>query len=80
METDIVDFAIPITVMIGVVVVLLGLYWLICAVADTNQWNEGHCLCGGNWVYEQAVGHKYTTEYLYHCDKCGKVITLSERR
>lgn len=49
-------------------------------VSDRNNWNDGHCECGGDWVYEQAVGHYYSTTYLYHCDNCGKVIEVHERK
>lgn len=60
--------------------ILAIIAWFICTVSDYSQWNDGHCECGGTWVYEQAVGHYYSTEYLYHCDRCGKVIELSDRR
>ena len=49
-------------------------------VSDKNNWNDGHCGCGGNWVYEQAVGHRNTTNYLYHCDKCGAMIELHTKK
>lgn len=39
---------------------------------DTKKWNNGYCECGGKWEYEQAVGHRYDTSYIYICDKCGK--------
>ena len=38
---------------------------------NTNKWNDGvHQGCGGHWQFEQAVGHMFTTDYLYICDKC----------
>lgn len=44
-------------------------------------WNDGHCnICGGSWKYEQAVGHRSTTSYIYVCEKCGKRIEISEIR
>ena len=39
---------------------------------DNKRWNNGYCECGGNWTYEEAVGHRNTTDYIYVCDKCGK--------
>ena len=47
---------------------------------DSKLWNNGYCDCGGRWEYEQAVGHKSTTSYIYVCDKCGNRIEISEMR
>ena len=60
------------------VVIVLGLL-IGCAFAfnscskaeDLEAWNGGYHDCGGRWRYEQAVGHKYDTDYIYVCDKCG---------
>lgn len=41
--------------------------------ANESQWNNGYCSCGGKWVYQEAVGHRYNTTYVYKCDKCGKL-------
>lgn len=46
-----------------------------CVAHDT--YNNGHCPCGGHYVYMQAVGHRYTTDYLYKCDKCGRTIEIA---
>ena len=41
-------------------------------IADLEAWNGGyHEDCGGRWEYEQAIGHRYDTNYIYVCDKCG---------
>lgn len=46
---------------------------------DEKLWNDGHCdICGGTWEYEQAVGHRSSTSYIYVCDGCGKRIELYE--
>ena len=45
---------------------------------DDKYWNNGKCECGGNWVYEQAVGHYHSTAYIYKCDSCGTLIELYE--
>lgn len=48
---------------------------------DEKLWNDGHCdICGGTWVYEQAVGHRSDTSYIYVCEDCGKRIELFEVR
>lgn len=41
---------------------------------DDNAYNDGiHRDCGGHWIYQQAVSHKYKTDFLFKCDKCGKL-------
>lgn len=48
---------------------------------DEKFWNDGHCdVCGGTWEYEQAVGHRTSTSYIYVCTECGKRIELYEVR
>jgi len=48
---------------------------------DERLWNDGHCnVCGGIWEYEQAVGHRSATSYIYVCSDCGKRIELYEMR
>ena len=37
---------------------------------DVVTWNNGYCQCGGEWEYQQAVGHQVSTEYIYKCNKC----------
>lgn len=46
---------------------------------DLKMWNNGYCTCGGQWVYEQAVEHRYGTSFMYHCDNCNNYIELKER-
>lgn len=43
--------------------------------SDSVKLDKG-CPCGGRYVYQQAVGHRYTTTYIYRCDKCGRVIEV----
>ena len=48
---------------------------------DEILWNNGHCdVCGGTWKYEQAVGHRYSTAYIYVCEDCGKRIEIDNER
>lgn len=44
---------------------------------DEKEWNNGYCECGGHFEYEQAVGHQYSTSYIYKCDNCGRRIEVS---
>ena len=50
-----------------------------CEIKHSEElWNNGHCdVCGGTWKYEQAVGHRYSTAYIYVCEDCGKRIEIS---
>jgi len=47
---------------------------------DEKEWNNGYCECGGHFEYEQAVGHQYSTSYIYKCDSCGKHIEVWQER
>ena len=60
------------------IIILIG----SCATKrDINTWNNGiHKDCGGHWQYEQAVGHLYSTNYIYVCDKCNVRETFLEMR
>jgi len=72
-----------ITIIAMVLIVAVFLFFLmqISAEHDNKLWNDGHCdICGGTWEYEQAVGHKSSTSYIYICRKCGKRIEISEIR
>ena len=60
-----------ITTCIFVVILILIMMFESCH--DVSKWNNGHCPCGGNWVYQQAVGKMYDTDYIYKCDKCGDI-------
>jgi len=52
-----------------------------CIRHEDKLWNGGHCnICGSTWEYEQAVGHRAGTSYIYVCRKCGKRIELYEVR
>lgn len=63
---------------LGIVLVILFIVYIICGISDSNTYNHGTCpYCGGTYVYQQAVGHRYYTEYIYICDKCGDLIEVS---
>ena len=45
---------------------------------ESKEWNDGHCpVCGSEWRYVEAVGHRYSTAYIYACDKCNTHIEVS---
>lgn len=45
-----------------------------------KMYNNGiHKNCGGHWIYENAIGHRSSTNYIYHCDKCGTIYEFEEK-
>lgn len=62
---ELIGALIPIIVVIIIVIVVYSIH--------ESPWNDGYCSCGGRWRYQEAVGHRYSTTYIYKCDKCGKV-------
>ena len=69
------------TLIIGVVLFII-IFILSCCAATLSAdiYNNGiHEGCGGHWVYDTAVGHRYTTNFIYQCDKCGMTVELSEK-
>ena len=68
----------------GIILIILGVI-IGCVIVGENRdnklWNYGHCpTCGSEWEYEQAVGHYYSTSYMYVCNKCGRRIEIGEIR
>ena len=64
-----------IAILLAIILILL----VINGIANYNKYNNGVCSwCGGTFKYEQAVGHRYETRYLYICDKCGRSIEISQ--
>lgn len=63
-------------IIIGLVIIVAIIVSMCSYNVDESLWNEGRCTCGGYWRYEQAVGHRFTTDYIYRCDKCGDIIEI----
>lgn len=59
---------------LSIIIILICVALMVgCHIVDNISWNNGKCSCGGSWEYQQAVGHRYSTNYVYKCDKCGKI-------
>ena len=60
------------------VVLLLILCFVLLFIqscSSSNNYNNGVCrVCGGHYEFQNTVGHAYTTNYVYKCDKCGNLI------
>lgn len=62
-------------IVIGILIVLL----ILNSIHSTSLYNDGNCPnCGGHYIFQTAVGHHYTTNYIYKCDKCGDLIEVAE--
>ena len=64
----------PTLILIALFIFLL----FIDNIVGSTQYNNGICSCGGTFKYEQAIGHRYQTRYLYICDKCGRTIEIPQ--
>ena len=65
-------------VMILICLGLIAVIWIISSIRSSSEYNNGICKwCGGNFVYQQAVGHRHGTSYIYICDKCGHMIEIN---
>lgn len=63
---------------IAICIVILIILWLVESTIGYDKYNGGICRsCGGTYIFQQAVGHKYTTDYIYKCDKCGNLIEVN---
>lgn len=63
-----------IAILAGIVVILM----IIGSIISANNFNNGICrICGGQYEFKNAVGYKYTTEYVYVCKQCGNLITTN---
>ena len=64
---------------IALLILLLIIVLFIESCASNDIYNNGICkICGGNYEFYQAVGHRYTTNYLYKCEKCGNIIEVNQ--
>lgn len=73
----------------GISAIIIFLILIACIIVglifdgkrDDKLWNDGHCpTCGAEWEYEQAVGHRYSTHYIYMCPECESRIEIGEIR
>ena len=72
-----------------VIVVAACIVGLVAGAKEEKKiWNEGYCECGGRWQYIEtnqtitAYGDRVYagTNYVYRCDRCGKMHEFSEMR
>lgn len=58
----------------GIILFIIAIVFLnVCC--QNNKYNNGvHKGCGGHLIYQQAIGHRYSTSYIFKCDKCGEIM------
>ncbi len=65
----------------GVIAIFAGiliLFMIIGSIISADNFNNGICrICGGQYEFKNAIGHRYTTEYVYVCKQCGNLITTT---
>ena len=60
-------------IIIALLIVLLAIITISYKI-DRDKYNNGICRnCGGTLIYQQAIGHKYSTSYMFKCNKCHKM-------
>lgn len=60
---------------LAIFIILAIILCLVQSCVSSNAYNNGVCpRCGGNYVFKETVGHRYSTHYIYVCDKCGHLI------
>lgn len=77
------DICVGLVTIAIVLAIACGVLFLVDSAEKSHNkelWNDGHCSCGGAWEYEQAVGHRYNTSYIYVCPECNKRIEITEMR
>lgn len=76
MDDDVFD----ILKIIAGIIVIIALF--VCCTPSTNieSYNDGiHENCGGTLIYQHSVGHKYTTSYIFKCDKCNALVEVDSK-
>lgn len=65
-----------IVILLSIAIIKALVIFIYNKISDILHWHHGCCKCGSRWVYQQAIGHKDCTNYLYICPKCGKIIEV----
>lgn len=56
-------------------IILIVILFVVQSCVSSNAYNNGICpQCVGNYIFKETVGHRYSTHYIYVCDKCGDLI------
>lgn len=62
-------------ILMGLLIMLIIILFIVQGCVSSNTYNNGICpRCGGTFVFKETVGHRYSTNYIYVCNKCGNLI------
>ena len=68
----------------GVLIFILLVFMVVCEYScNENKWNDGSCLCGGEWRFkavESASVSTSSSKYWYECDNCRALMSQSRAR
>lgn len=72
--------SIEIKAIIIILLVICGFVFIISADSSERiKYNDGICKeCGGTLIYQQSIGHRYSTSYIFKCDKCHQLFEFDE--
>lgn len=60
-------------------ILLIIAIFIMRSCISNNLWDNGICsYCGGHYKFQQAIGHRNYTSYMYICDTCGRSIEVAE--
>lgn len=67
-------------IFMGILILFLFILYSCTSTLSAITYNNGiHQGCGGHWIYEAPVGHHYSTNFIYQCDKCGMTIEFTDK-
>ena len=77
-----------VSLIIGAAIIIIIIFCIFSFGDDIRTWNDGYCQCGGRWQYVDnnirvhANGEDVyaNSEYIYRCDKCGKMHSFTQLR
>ena len=76
MNNNLIEFVLKITI---VPIIIIIAFVLISDTHYKTKYNNGICHCGGHLIYQEAVGNRNTTSYIFKCDECGEMSEYNSR-
>lgn len=80
MNDEVFELCASIAILVAIILMCVISGFFINQSAN-KEYNHGVCECGGKLILDDRVGHRYTTDFYYHCDRCGvtKVIEANKQ-
>ena len=79
-KQTVLELCVSIALFVGIIMMCVFYSYFVNASAN-KEYNHGVCECGGHLILDDRVGHRGTTDFYYHCDRCGvtKVIEANKQ-